>query len=306
MRDRSRRVFQVVVVLLVTGVVVLAAPERESYRNMATRECPILDTPYRTRSGLNLTFTFPSDTGTTGWGDAMSVADVDLWIRLFSWENTLGSEVEAQFQWDNRILEGFASSGGGDSAYTLSMASLFLQWSQRYVNGYGMQMHASPGVYSGLDETDGDLFFCPAGLTLIKAVTPDFALFLGANVYPDFDATVDPVAGLLYAYKDHVVFQLAYPESRFELSPTRSIRFLMGARLSLWPEYNLGEDDPRGRLQMDEGRAFAGIELGCTERTQISLQAGYAFDRTVSFEAAGGDVELEDAPSVMIGISSRL
>jgi len=306
MRDHANRVVRLAGILLLAGSVVAASSGRESYRNVDDRECPILDAPYRTSFEIDVTYTFPAATGTTGWGDELSVTDVGLWGRLFSWENTLGSELEAQIQWDTMVLEGFTNAGDDNLIHALSMARLFLQWSQRYVNGYGMQLSASPGLYTSLDALDGEAFSCPAGLTLIKAFTPNCALFMGANVYPDFDTTVDPRLGLIYSCRDSVVLQLAYPESRFEYSPARWIRFLMGARLLLWPEYSLGNEDVRERLQYEEGRAFAGIEWGCTERTQISLQGGYAFDRTISFGAVAGDVELEDATFVMIGIGGRL
>ena len=51
-----------------------------SYRNLNARQCPILDTPYRTLSGLEVGCEFPASTDATGWGD-LSVYEWDAWVR---------------------------------------------------------------------------------------------------------------------------------------------------------------------------------------------------------------------------------
>ncbi len=290
--------------VLMAALLGRAQDESESYRDLDSRDCPILDTPYRTLSALDIGYVFPAAADQSGWDD-LSVIEASAWVRVWTWENNVGGDIETQLKWDSMVLEGFSGPSGTDSAYTLTMARIFLQWSQRYVNGYGLQLAAAPGAYTGLDDFSGDAFACPAGLTFSKAFSPDLAAFLGADVYPGFDVVVDPRAGLHYALRDSVVLQVAYPESRFEVAPLESLRFLVGARMQRWPEYALGSEDVRERLQYDETRLFAGLEWNVTARTQIALQGGYLVGRTFAFETGSADVELDDAPFAMLGIRGR-
>lgn len=291
-------------VLLMTGMPAWVKGA-DSYRSFEERQCPILDTPYRTFRGLELGYVAPAGSLTAGWND-MSMMEVSAWGRVLSWENEVGGELEIRGHWDSMLLQFSDVPSGMDSSYGLSMGRIFMQWSQRFLNGWGLQMDVSPGLYSGLEQVGGDDFSAPAGLTLIKAFTPNVALFAGVSLYPTFDQTVDPRVGLRWSRRDDVVLQLAYPESRYEVSPSKSLRLHLGARLWIWPEYQLGDEDPRERLQYDEGRVYGGIEWAFNRWTELSLQGGYVFNRTMAFEASSPDVELDDAPFVRIGFTGRL
>ncbi|MDA0989829.1 MAG: hypothetical protein O3A51_03660 [Verrucomicrobia bacterium] len=292
--------------VLAVAAAALAVAEEPLYRNLDARDCPVLDTPFRHDWELNVSYTMPADTGTTGWGDELRVIDINWWVRLFLMENRSGGELEGQFRSENRVLEGFANASGSDSIYTLTMTRLFLQWSQRYVNGFGLQIHSAPGAYTGADSFDGESFSFPTGLKLIKAVTPNLAVFAGATVYPGFETSVDPCGGILYAIRDRLILQLAYPESRLEWSPASTVRFIFNGQLLSWPDYSLGGDAPRERVQFEEARVSGGVEFACTERIGLTLQGGFALERTLSFSEASPDVALEDAGFVMIGLTGRL
>lgn len=293
------RLFASFVALFLMGSVLYG--EDASYRNLDTRECPILDTPYRTHSGFEVGYELPAPTDAAGWGD-LSVYEVDAWVRCIDWETDFGGDLEIQAQWNTLVLQMSEDS----DVYSLTRAGLFLQWSQRFIDGYGMQVNATPGLYSALQsDVSGKDFSVPFGVVGIKALSPDFALFAGVRVYPDFQQPVDPVVGLRWSYRDDVLLQLGYPESRLEYSPVRPLRFVTAARLWLWPDYSMG-DDVRERLRFQEGRVLGGIEWACTEHTVFSLTGGYLFDRRISFESSSPDVRIDDAPFVMIGISGRL
>ena len=293
------RLFVPFVALLLTGS--LLHGEDASYRNLDQRECPILDTPYRTLSGLEVGYEFPASSDAAGWGD-LSVYELDAWVRCLDWENESGGDLEIQLQANTMVLQTSKSSDG----FSLTRAGPFLQWSQRFVDGYGMQVNATPGLYSALQSgMSGKDFSVPFGITGIKAFSPDFAVFAGVRVYPTFQQSLDPVLGIRWADRDDVLVQLGYPESRFEYSLSTELRLIAGARLWLWPDYGLG-DDARERLRFEEGRAFAGVEWACTEYTVLSLKCGYLFDRKIEFESESPDVRIDDAPFVAIGIGGRL
>ena len=219
-----------------------------------------------------------------------------------NWEDESGGDLEVQAQWNTLVLQTSKNS----DVYSLTRLGAFLQWSQRFVEGYGLQVNATPGLYSALQsDVSGKDFSVPFGIVGIKAFSPDLALFAGVRVYPSFQQPVDPVLGFRWSDPDDVVVQLGYPESRLEYSPFKDLRFITAARLWLWPDYSMG-DDVRERLRFQEGRAFGGVEWACTEYTVLSLKGGYLFDRKISFEFSSPDVHIDDAPFVMIGISGRL
>jgi hypothetical protein len=275
-----------------------------SYRNLDNRICPILDTPYRTFCGLEVGYEFPSSTDATGWGK-LSVYEVDTWIRCLDWETESGGELEIQAQVNSMILQTSVKTTHKLNGYPLTQAGFFLQWSQRFADGYGMQVNVTPGLYSALQSMNGKDFSVPFGITGIKALSSDFALFAGIRAYPKFQHTVDPVLGFRWSDRDDIVLQLGYPESRLEYSPFKELRFITGANLSLWPDYNMA-NDVRKRLRFSQARAFGGIEWACSEYTLLSLKGGYLFDRKISFKASSDDVKIDNAPFVMIGISGRL
>jgi len=271
----------------------------ESYRNLDKRICPILDTPYRTLSGLEMIYEFSSKTDASGWGK-LSVYDINAWVRLVEWENKSGGDLEIQAQINSLFLETSATS----ESFSLMRADFFLQWSQRFINGYGLQLHASPGLYSSLQKVTGNDISIPFGITGIKAFSPGSAFFAGIRVYPDINDPVEPIAGFRWAHRDDFVAQLAYPESRLEFSPAESIRFIIGASMWVLPDYNMGNDD-RERIQIEESRVFGAIEFTVSEYTIFSLKGGYLFDREVSFKASIDEVEVEDAPFAGIAFSGR-
>lgn len=297
-----RRVCWLVLCML-CAVSSLRAAEPASYRNLDTRECPVLDMPFRTFWGLEGGYAFPAESTAPAWDDVGMVEAV-AWARFVDWENDIGGGLEIYGRWESLILQGV--SGTGSDGYPLTTAGLAFRWSQRYLNGYGLMLDAAPGIHSTLDTVGGNGFAVPCGATLVKAFSPDFAIFAGASVYPGFDQVVDPRGGLRWALRDSVIVDLAYPETRLVLAPHRRFQFVAGARAMLWPEYDMGDDDARKTLRYDEIRAYGGFDIGVTESVDISLRGGYLFGREISFETGDPDVEIEDAPFAGVAISGRL
>lgn len=289
-------------ILLSTTSLVAAPGNTSEYRNLDNRECPILDTPFAALSALEFGYTPPARTTATGW-DKTSVAELTAWVRCCYFENTIGSDFEMRMSFDSFILNGFDGSGSG---YPLCAVTLPMTWSQRYDAGWGLQLQAEPGLFTTLQNTDGDSFAVPVGLRFIKACSPNFAFFFGARAYPQFDQVADPWAGLHWSVPNVLLIELAYPETRMAFGPADGCRFVLGGRILTWPEYSMGKDDSRKRILYDETRAHLGFEWSATEYTEFSLQTGYIFDRTVNFEENGSEVEIEDAVFVRFGIRGRM
>ena len=291
--------------ILFIGLAALSAMPTEAqeltYRQFDGRECPILDMPFFNSSSVSVGYALPADTTAPAW-EEVSAVEMQAWGRWFNWSTTTGGDLDVRGHWDTMILN---IDGPESDSYPLTMARVEMEWSQRFLYGYGLQLDAAPGLYSSLDSIESDDFAVPCGLTLIKALNPDFALLIGASVFPTFDQAVDPRIGLRIARADSVILDLAYPESKLELRPHQYLRFTVGARMRLWPEYNMG-DDPRERLLYEEGRAYSRLEIAMTEYMGLRLEGGYLFNRSISFETGDTDVDLDDAPFANIGLYTTL
>ncbi len=275
---------------------------QDVYRDWNRRVCPVLDTPYRTYRGTDITHYLGTDTGTDGWGDRVSVTDVALWGRLPSWENDFGGELEVRGHLDLRLLEGLKSGSGIDRQHAFMMARGKLAWHQRYWGGFGLQLRAQPGVYTALSTPSGNIFSVPVGGNLVFAFTPELALFAGVDYYPDFAAEFDPYVGLVYS-RYEMTAQMAYPETRFTFRPYGG-RFQMGtgAVFTRWLEYRLGRDDDRRRLRFRENQFYGELSWDTRGFTQIDLRAGYMYRRRAVFED-GPTVAFDDTPFVSLGFS---
>lgn len=276
------------------------------YRDWDRRVCPVLDTPYGTFEGISLLHVPGVDTGTVGWGDNVSVSDVNIWKRYANWENDVGGELELRGHADVRVLEGFEQASGIDRLHGFWMLRVVGVWHQRFRGGFGVQGRMQPGVYSSLGAFDGKILSVPVGVTLIQAFRPDLAVFAGVDYYPDFAVDLDPVLGVLYSRYNEIWLEAGYPRSRFSYRPYGGrLQFELGADFSRWPEYRLERDDERQSLQFRENRFYAGFSWDTRGFTRVDVKAGYMSNRRLDFRE-GGTIEFEDAPFVSIGFSGVL
>lgn len=281
--------------IVIIGTVVA----EDSYRNFDECVCPVLDMPFQADEGIYGGFAPEADTTAAGWGK-MAVIELGAWIRILNWETDFGSDLDMQLKWDTMLLYMNETS----DAYPLSLGRVYLQWSHRYENGLGFELDTAPGIYSALQSLDGNDFSVPFGGSLIYAFTPWAAIWGGVSVYPTFKQIVDPRIGVRLAYRDRVVLDAAYPESRLELKPFSFLRLSAGGRASLWPEFNMG-NDARECLYYEELRAYAGIDIAMGKFVELALQGGYIFNRKIRFREEASDIEVDDAPFARIGLNGH-
>lgn len=261
--------------------------------------CPFLDEPHREWAGVRIGTVLPAES-TPGTKD-LGMAEVGVWARLFYVENELGADFEGRFHADAIWLYGF---DGDDSAYGLTSAHVTLQYSQRFLGGFGLRLDTEPGLHAG-GSAFGGVWTAPTGVTLVYAFTPHVALYGGVTARLGFERVLDPRLGLRLAAGDRVQFDLAYPETALLLRLARGFHFVSGARYWNRMEYAMEDDDPRGRLGLTEARAYAGFDIGLTASSALALRAGYVFARTLWFEEASDEVDLADAPFFQIGWTGK-
>lgn len=241
----------------------------------------------------------------------------DLWVWDFTgnaefwyYEHEQGGDFQIGAKWDSWVLNGF---DGLSSGYPLVAARFYGRYSQRYQGGFGLNFLFEPGLYTALEQFSTDDLGFPAGIIAEKAFNPSASIQVGAMVYPGFDQTVDPVAGLRLTNAGHQgpgagawTLDLGYPETKIAFKPDDLFTVRFGGRILAWPEFQMAEDDKRERIMYDETRVYGGVSYDITESLDISLEAGYLLGRELDFEKSAKAIDIDDTFFFRVGLQGRL
>ena len=262
--------------------------------------CTLLDQETETIWDVETAYVFEGSNDAPGWDD-IGFIGLKASAGLLYFETQSGGDIDLRFSTDTRILQGF---DGTSSGYPLSIINLDLRWDQRFVYGWGMQFELKPGLYSALVDFGGSNWAIPLGIAGVRALNEGLSVLLGLSVYPGFDRVVDPKIGLRWTPSADVELDVFYPETRlaFQLTPGLSVH--AGARFLSWLEYQMEEDDPRDRLQLDENRLILGVDLHNGDYGKWTVDLGYYFDRKIDFEKVEAGVDIDDSFGISIGYKS--
>ena len=267
---------------------------------------PILDEPQETFWDFYFGYQVPSGNSQESFDD-LAIFEIEAWSSLIYYETYFGGDFDIRGKWNSFILQGY---DGTSSGYPLTMARVSAQYSQRFENGYGLRARFEPGLYTAFQGLSGSDFGFPFGLLGTFAYDEFWEWIFGLNVYPGFDRTIDPEIGVRYTHGDprdaHLQAHLGYPETKLTISPYDSASFDFGARMWVWPEFQMDEDDARERLSYDESRIYAGFNWTRDKFTRFSLQLGYVFGRELEFEREAAPVDIDDGFMIRFGIGGLL
>ncbi|MFO1522263.1 MAG: hypothetical protein U1G05_09540 [Kiritimatiellia bacterium] len=129
---------------------------------------PILDKTPDTFWNAQLGYVFPAKPDYKAWDD-IGIFEISGEGNFWYTETDFGGDFHLKGDLDAFILNGF---DGVSSGYPLVAARLNLLYSQRFVDGYGMQTELMPGLYSTLDGLTGKDFALPFNLAAVKDVNP--------------------------------------------------------------------------------------------------------------------------------------
>ena len=197
----------------------------------------------------------------------------------------------------------FVDGGGLKLPNQVGTAALGLLYTWRDYSGLSLQVDAWPGIYSDWRDIDGGDLFMPFGLTALYAVSPEFALLAGFEIYPEFQREIDPRLGLRWAPLENLVVDLAYPESRVTFSPSLEWDLYAGASMIKTLEWQLKRTDERDHLMIDENRVFAGLRKLLLNDLKLVFEAGQVFDHELDF-TEGPAISVEDALYFRTGVAA--
>ena len=272
---------------------------------------PVLDKVPETVWNAHVGYVLPAKPDYKEWDD-IGIFEISGEANFWNMEAAFGGDFYLKGDLDTFVLNGF---DGTTSGYPLAAARVNLLYSQRFVEGYGMQTEFMPGLYSTLDGLTSKDFAFPFSLAGVKDINPGFGALLGLTVYPGFDQTIDPTFALRWEISEdpdpgkpaYFTAELGYPESRIRYEPGENWALLWGFRMWNWPEFQMDKGDDRERILFDETRLYMGAEIPFDEMTLGFVEVGYAFARTIGFEneKAQGDVDLDDSAYLKFGMGGR-
>ena len=272
--------------------------EYNAYDYASYYDCPILDAEEDSYWNAYFGYALPAGTDAPAWDD-IGVFELGGEGSLAFVETDSGGDFDLKVRLDSIILNGF---DGGSSAYFMDMLYLKAQYSQRFINGYGLRVDAMPGIYSDLRDIGGDDFSMPFGFHGIKAFNEQTAAFLGLSIYPTFDHVVDPRIGVRYTDNESLTAEIAYPETKVVYKANEYLDIIGGARFWLWPEFQMEDEDAREKIMFDESRIYGGFEYNPNDIVKWGVQAGYVFGRELEFETGASPVEIDNAAFIRFTI----
>lgn len=256
--------------------------------------CQILDNVAGPLYEAGLTYVADSDFEDYG-GSSMVELDGD-WDFAY-YRNVLRGDIDLSLRF-RTIL--FVDSAGLELPDQVLRLSCDAGWTWRYANGNAFQLRLEPGLYSDVEEIDGDAFAMPVSLALVRNFGSRLSSIGGVQIRIGFEREIMPIVGLAWEASNAVRVEAGLPESRLTWFVNRD----WSAHLGLdWENtsYNLREKGMFGRdgITIEDLRVFAGLAHRISDRTQLSAEIGRALSRSVEFEygAEGQDsvIDIDEA-----------
>lgn len=179
-------------------------------------------------------------------------------------------------------------------------------WTIRQPDGFSLRLSAFPGLYSDFEDLSAEDFFIPMDISAIWAFHERASGLLGVAIFPDFDQTMEPRAGIRWAMSDFATMDIFFPESRLRLTPNEFYAINMGVSINKYAEYQLDEGNPRDRLMLDETRFFLGMEFSQSDATRFLIEVGRIVNRDIDFEEVGSRAHVDDGFYLRVGLTGAL
>jgi len=158
-------------------------------------------------------------------------------------------------------------------------------WTWRYEGGSALQVRAAPGIYSDIEEIDGDMFFVPLSCSMIQVLGPEWSGIAGIELRPGFERTIMPILGLAWEVREDLRLELRVPESKCVWYINRDWITHFGFE---WQStsFSLREHGSNGRdmITLEDLRAFLGLTHSISDQFRVTGEIGRSFGRSVEFE----------------------
>jgi len=123
---------------------------------------------------------------------------------------------------------------------------------------------------------------------------PKLTLIGGVAVFPGYENTVGPIAGIIYQYNDKLLFNLTPKHPTINYSVNDKLDIFLEGDFS-GGEYQVNQGgNKRAVLQYNEIHSGLGAQYFFNKFIDISASAGYMFNRSLKYRNVDGKVAIEN------------
>lgn len=227
------------------------------------------------------------------YGDS-AVLEIDANWEVAYFRDILMGDIELDVRIESDI---FMDSTRLQLPNQVAVLAMDTAWTCRRADGTALRLGLMPGVYSDLEEIDGNVLYMPFSFALIRSFTPDLAGIAGFDARLGFDRVFMPIIGLTWNPADRIKVKAQLPESRVQVYLNRAWSTELGLA---WQNmsYSLREkgDYNRDQITLQDLRFYWGLTHRMLDDVQVSLQVGSVFGRQVDFDEAVEGVEEDVEP----------
>jgi hypothetical protein len=212
-----------------------------------------------------------------GYGDS-SLTELSLDWEFANFRRTWAGDVDLTLDVEAAL---FADSAGMHLPDQLVALAVDLGWARFSRNGIGARFRLAPGIYSDFQRFEGRALSAPLSGVLTCAFGPSVSGVVGAEVRPNFERLVRPIAGLAVQAGRATRLVVGVPEG--SLSHRFGPRFESYIAYA-WRDQTFGLRDDRRAITLEDYSACLGIRLRQPGGAAIVVEVGSVFDRSVEFD----------------------
>lgn len=261
----------------------------------APNKCQILDNPAKPIYEIGVGYVPESllQGAETNYNKAAFVElDADLEMAYF--RDVLYGDIDARF-----VIRGVVLPGSRDELELpdqVAKLALDAGWTWRYDNGSALQVRTLPGIYSDIEEINGDVLYAPVSCSVIKAFDSQLSGIAGIEIRPHFERKYIPIIGVAWEINDQFRLDARLPESRFTWFLSQRWNSALGFE---WQNTSYSLRDDREQITFEDFRLSWGVTRWLSDQLQFTSELGTVFDRSVEFKEAGGvtdkDLDIDKA-----------
>lgn len=237
-------------------------------------------------------------------GSSTSMFEVDADWGCGMLHDFAGGDLVSRIHFNNTFL---LESADLDLPEHLAEISFDMEWVKRMRDGVGLIAGIRPGIYSDLEKLDGDGFFVPLKLAVVKRFGPTISGIAGMFVRFGFDRELLPIVGIEWQPVKEFRLELALPESFVSVRP--SDEWSIFGRFQ-WnnTSYDLRDraDDNRKMITLEDFRTSLGVETMLSSDLGLVLETGRSYNRAMDFErrnSSSVELEIDEAFFVRGGVA---
>ncbi len=222
--------------------------------------------------------------------------------------DVLLGDIDVALDFDGMLILSSADLQLPDQLIALSAE---VAWTWRYVNGTALQVGATPGIYSDMEELNFRSFAVPLSVAGVMTLMPELSAIGGLHVRPGFERLLMPIAGVVWQPCDWLRVEATVPEARvlYHWDSQWSVHAGWAWESTTYSIREKG-DYNRKKLSFESYRTAVGATYAFSDALRVTGEVGRLTERNVEFKTApvgmDEEIDIHDELFVRVGIGGPL